>query len=217
MVNYLEGIPLFVDGFPVYGFFSGQVGRMLLRYDKEEQVFILKCRRSVSHAEALRFLEKNRAFLKAHRTGSSWIPSFQRGERHYLLGNLVTLGENGVPEGFSAYRNYQLSQLKPVIERLMKRYIPSCFPSPAKIDLKFMDSRWGRCTPQKGAIALNGYLAAYPEKCAEAILVHELTHLYHRDHGTAFYACFTRAMPDWKTWDSMLKDFEPRPLPPEEA
>ena len=52
--------------------------------------------------------------------------------------------------------------------------------------------RWGSCTPVDGAIRLSSRLAAYPAWVLDYVLVHELAHLVHPDHGRAFQALVAR-------------------------
>jgi len=46
--------------------------------------------------------------------------------------------------------------------------------------------RWGSCTPETGVIRLSDRLRATPDWVLDCVLVHELAHLAHPDHGTAF-------------------------------
>ena len=46
--------------------------------------------------------------------------------------------------------------------------------------------RWGSCTPATGAIRLSDRLKLVPGWVLDAVLVHELAHLVHPDHGAAF-------------------------------
>ena len=52
--------------------------------------------------------------------------------------------------------------------------------------------RWGSCTPSDGSIRLSTRLAGYPSWVLDYVLVHELAHLVHADHGRAFQALVAR-------------------------
>ena len=74
------------------------------------------------------------------------------------------------------------------------------------IRIKKMRTRWGSCNTRTGRIWLSVYLAGYPRQCTEYVLVHELCHLRHANHGREFWALVTRVMPDYQRWHALLKD-----------
>jgi len=47
-------------------------------------------------------------------------------------------------------------------------------------------------------IYLNPELVKAPGSCIDYVVAHELCHLIHGQHGPAFYALLSRAMPDWE-------------------
>ena len=46
---------------------------------------------------------------------------------------------------------------------------------------------------------------AYPEKAIDYVVVHELAHIVHRNHGPAFHALVESILPDHKQRRAMLK------------
>jgi predicted metal-dependent hydrolase len=50
-----------------------------------------------------------------------------------------------------------------------------------------MSHRWGSCTFTTGAIRIARRAASLPEWVLDYLLVHELAHLEHSDHGPAFH------------------------------
>ncbi|WP_408633879.1 M48 metallopeptidase family protein [Propionibacterium freudenreichii] len=48
-------------------------------------------------------------------------------------------------------------------------------------------SRWGSCTPADGTIRLSDRLRAMPTWVIDYVLLHELVHLLHPDHSSAFH------------------------------
>jgi predicted metal-dependent hydrolase len=48
-------------------------------------------------------------------------------------------------------------------------------------------SRWGSCTPSTGEIRISDRIASYPDWVVDAVIVHELAHLVHREHSPAFW------------------------------
>lgn len=75
--------------------------------------------------------------------------------------------------------------------------------------LKFrrMRSCWGSCTPGKGSVTFNTYLAGAPESCIEYVAVHEFNHFLHADHSTDFYRSLENFMPDWRERKKLLSNW----------
>ena len=67
-----------------------------------------------------------------------------------------------------------------------------------------MKSRWGVCWPDRGQITLNRWLLAMPEEAREYVVVHELVHLEHPDHGPGFYGALAAILPDYKERRALL-------------
>ena len=75
---------------------------------------------------------------------------------------------------------------------------------PSDFIIKWMEKRWGSCTP-KGKIILNVELMKAPKGCIEYVVVHELCHLVHHNHSNAFFELQTKEMGDWKKWKERLE------------
>ncbi len=66
---------------------------------------------------------------------------------------------------------------------------------PEPTDIRFVDNmgaRWGSCTPSTGEIRIARALLRAPGWVLDYVLVHELAHLVHPDHGPAFWATVHR-------------------------
>lgn len=75
---------------------------------------------------------------------------------------------------------------------------------PSHILIKQMEMRWGSCTPN-AKIILNTELVKAPKGCIEYVIVHELCHLVHHNHSSAFFELQTKEMPDWMKWKERLE------------
>ena len=64
-----------------------------------------------------------------------------------------------------------------------------------RVTIKHNTSNWGSCS-SKGNINLNLNLMRVPVPLQDYILLHELTHLRHADHGPAFHAELERLLAD---------------------
>ncbi len=76
--------------------------------------------------------------------------------------------------------------------------------APLQMQVRFMKTRWGSLS-KKGILTLNSKLIAAPKECIEYVVVHELCHLVHDDHGKAFYQLLERRMPDWEQRKNRLE------------
>ena len=72
-----------------------------------------------------------------------------------------------------------------------------CPPVPGEVRFSTNQrARWGSCSARDGTILLNAALAHMPAWVLEAVIAHELAHLFHRDHGPQFKALLRQVCPD---------------------
>jgi len=89
----------------------------------------------------------------------------------------------------------------PWVEHFNKKY----GVEPKKWTVRTMNTRWGSCSSATGRITLNLKLFYKPDPSVEYVIVHELCHLIHPDHGKGFYALLEKELPDWKPRRKQLK------------
>ena len=65
------------------------------------------------------------------------------------------------------------------------------------VRLLSMEKQWGSCSPS-GRIILNPHLIKAPRECIEYVIIHELAHLKHHDHGPDFQKLIDIHVPDWR-------------------
>lgn len=75
------------------------------------------------------------------------------------------------------------------------------------IKIRSMKTRWGSCSPSKGAVTLNKNLLASPRVCIEYVVLHEFCHLVHPNHSKQFYDLVEFFMPDWKERKALLEKY----------
>lgn len=95
-----------------------------------------------------------------------------------------------------------------VLSAALGRMLPVVHPlgvTRPELRLRKMRSQWGNCHYQQGYITLNVALAGCPEHLQDYVVLHELVHFLHHDHGPEFKATMTRLMPDWKDRRRELK------------
>lgn len=88
------------------------------------------------------------------------------------------------------------------------------------IELRWMKSTWGTCTGRRAVdgrrdvkLRLNPWLASLPPHLCDAILLHELAHVEHMNHGPGFYRRLAQMNPSWREHDAELKPWSNRLLP----
>lgn len=64
------------------------------------------------------------------------------------------------------------------------------------LKLKRMRRRWGSCS-YSGTIVLNTLLIRVPDRCAKAVVAHELAHLVHMNHGPLFKKLVNDIYPEY--------------------
>jgi predicted metal-dependent hydrolase len=88
-------------------------------------------------------------------------------------------------------------------ERCWPRFEKQGFQRPT-LKTRTMKTRWGSLS-EKGTLTLNTKLICAPRECIDYVLIHELCHLTHSNHGPAFYRLLEQTMPDWKKHKSKLE------------
>lgn len=99
------------------------------------------------------------------------------------------------------------------LRRAAKAYFPAAVAryarimgvAPTGVKITSAKTRFGSCSPEN-SLCFSLYLMAYPQAAAEAVVVHELAHIRHKNHGAQFYAEVKKVMPDYKERIKLLKN-----------
>ena len=76
--------------------------------------------------------------------------------------------------------------------------------TPTAVKITSAKTRFGSCSG-KNSICFSCRLMRYPEAAIDYVVVHELAHIKHKNHGKYFYALVEKYMPDYKERQKLLK------------
>ena len=77
--------------------------------------------------------------------------------------------------------------------------------APTGLKITSAEKRFGSCSG-KNSLCFSLYLMRYPEEAIDAVVVHELAHIRHKNHSPAFYAEVERYLPDYRRRAQLLKN-----------
>lgn len=75
---------------------------------------------------------------------------------------------------------------------------------PSYVKITSAGKRYGSCNGKNG-ICYSYRLMAYPERAVDYVIVHELAHIRHRNHGAEFYRLIEKYIPDYKECEKILR------------
>lgn len=100
------------------------------------------------------------------------------------------------------YRQQAYQHFNAHIDRLFPWFAARGYQRP-RLRVKVMRSRWGSLS-SRGYINLNLMLICFPPQCLDYVVVHELCHLVHRNHGSGFRQLMDELLPDWQARKTLL-------------
>ena len=98
-----------------------------------------------------------------------------------------------VPEGTDAeakerlFTEWYRQELKRVLESVVTRCEKKIDIHANEFRIKNMKTRWGTCNIEKRRIWINLQLVKKPIECLEYIVIHELVHLWEKNHTHSFH------------------------------
>lgn len=139
--------------------------------------------------------------------------------------NINRISVNLIPEQkqiiISLPENIEQGQAKIYVDKLIKKLLKSntetliaerlpYWSQIMQIDyngVKVRDAitRYGSCMPSKKNLYFSSRLIMLPENKADAIIVHELCHMKHKNHNKEFYDLVAKYIPNYKEIDKWLK------------
>jgi predicted metal-dependent hydrolase len=77
-----------------------------------------------------------------------------------------------------------------------------------RLFLKNIKTRWGSCSSQNN-INLNIHLMRLPNELIDYVILHELTHTIHKNHGKQFWNALKEVLPESNQLNKKLKKYSP--------
>lgn len=82
--------------------------------------------------------------------------------------------------------------------RYIEKFSPRIDRKIARVRVRKMQTRWGSCNHAKGYLNFSLNLIERDPRFVEYVVLHELAHLIHANHGAGFYALIAQIMPDFR-------------------
>lgn len=108
------------------------------------------------------------------------------------------------PEPTAAEEAALRQKAKAILPPLVARWAEIMGVEPTGLTVTGARSRFGSCSP-KNRLCFSFRLMAYPMEAVEYVVVHELAHIRHKNHGPDFYAQVETYLPDWRERRELLK------------
>ena len=110
------------------------------------------------------------------------------------------------PEQEVQLRAAAAEQLPPLVQR----YAAQLGLYPQSVRVTGARTRFGSCSPQD-RICFSFHLMEYPLPAIEYVVVHELCHIRHKNHGPEFYRLVASVLPDYRARQALLRPEKSEP------
>lgn len=100
----------------------------------------------------------------------------------------------------SMYRKLGYEQLPQLIDR----FAPRMGVKPGQLRVWELKNRWASCS-EAGNLNFHWRVLALPQDIQMYLVVHELSHLKHHNHGKEFWGLVDKTMPNWKAAAEWLR------------
>ena len=108
------------------------------------------------------------------------------------------------PEPDEAERTELIQRARREIPPLVEKYAAMMGVCPAGITITSARTRFGSCSG-KNRLSFSWRLLRYPAETVEAVVVHELCHIRHKNHQKEFYILLRSVLPDYDERTEILK------------
>lgn len=109
------------------------------------------------------------------------------------------------PEPTEEEREALLARAKAELPRRVKYWSRCTGLVPAGVRITGARTRFGSCSG-KNSLCFSWRLMQYPDEAIDLVVVHELCHIAHLDHGPGFYALLESILPDYRERMKLLRE-----------
>ncbi|MGE4130179.1 MAG: M48 family metallopeptidase [Bdellovibrionales bacterium] len=179
-------------------------GDFIARREREwkEMAKIFPPRRYLSGEKLL--WEGERKILSVIWSWKSKISVVHQGDEIELLAPLKSAGEDRKQALIKYYRAFAKRDLH---ERVRKWALAMNL-NPSRVMIRGQKTIWGSCSID-GLISLNWKLICVPPETRDYVVIHELSHMIHRNHSSRFWKMVERFSPNYLAHKAWLKSHEP--------
>lgn len=199
---------------------SGRARRMTLRVSRMDGRVTLTLPHRVSESEALEFVRSREDWMRQHLSQSAEHQVVELGTQLPILGEMCTLvpgagrrvelegGELRVPGAPEQVPRRVEAYLKTLARSELAfaadSYAKALGRDYTKLTLRDTRSRWGSCT-SAGGLMFSWRLIMAPAEVLAYVAAHEVAHLQHMDHSSAFWATVQDLFGDHKPQRAWLR------------
>jgi predicted metal-dependent hydrolase len=225
--RHRHGDVIEIDGVRITLKVNRQARRVSVRVDASRNEVTATARSERGLAEAVKFASDRAIWIKSRLIGRPKETPFAPGSVIPFRGGEAALEQ--VPGASAARLVEDLFQTRIVsggegaayarrIERLLKAEAQRALSERTaahatalglktpKITLGDAATRWGSCTPDRGAIRYSWRLILAPPAVLDYVAAHEVAHLVHADHSPRFWAVVRKLVGDEKTHRHWLRN-----------
>lgn len=104
------------------------------------------------------------------------------------------------------FESWMRRKLRIRLEPVISKWVDILGVNLTEWKIKKMKTKWGSCNKEARRVWFNLELAKVDDYCLDYIVLHELAHLKHRNHGKEFTSILNSNMNDWAHRKSQLND-----------
>jgi hypothetical protein len=179
-----------------------------------------KYRWILKHRNNYRRLDKtslNKLFITGEThlfRGNESVLRIEKSEKPYIrfFDNRIELGLARTDDSraikrmlYKGYKNEALEHFPLLMSKVLIQRENQSF-KPTGLVIRTMKRRWGSCS-HKGVITLSTELIKLADLYIEYVIIHELCHLKHHNHGSQFYKLLSEVFPEWKNVKKDLRKY----------